>query len=142
MRNELFDDAEERFEAVVSGGLSPSCAELVERLDVDWFRCGLLLMAELEELAEAIGCWYGEALGTASRLRPLLRFVVGAGAALSGDRIGDRLGLEPLYVDARVSSAWSCWESSLRRLAATKGVAELSTSFSSWSCTVKWPCSE
>lgn len=68
LRNELLEDIEERLDAVVSAALSPSCAEDVERLELDLFRCDLRSTAELEELADAVGCSYGEVQGTASRL--------------------------------------------------------------------------
>lgn len=57
MRNELLEDAEERFELDASAPASASCAEEVERLELDLFGCGRWSMAELDELAAAEDSW-------------------------------------------------------------------------------------
>ena len=50
MRKELLEDVEERLDAVAVFAFSWSCADEVDKLELDWLGCDRWSTAELEEL--------------------------------------------------------------------------------------------
>lgn len=118
MRKELLEEAEERLEADASAALSFACAEEEDRLELDLLSWDRRSTAELEELADVVGCWYGEAIGT-ERRPSSLRFV-GVSSPLGEERTGEA-SLEEAEMLVRLRS---CCELSFCRLAASKGVAD------------------